>query len=174
MKKSYCDKYHIFKFAIVNEQTIHAVGVSNKCEDAKYVLFLDYDTTPLETIRTECEGLQNDYQLSSFYIFESSPNNYHAVCFDKFTKQNLITIMKQTSIDTAYIKVSQNRNNGWALRLTPKNKKDIKHHHTIRSPFSKHEESQAHIKTFSKLYKLDIHHYNSDNLNKLIYCKYPI
>ena len=144
--------------------------------DGKYIVFLDYDRMPLEWVETELQRLQSDFSLGNFYVFESSKDSYHAVCFDKLTLGEYVTVLKNSSVDPKYIDVPLNWGKKiWTLRLTDK-EKPIKFIKTILTPqFRKtREQSNAHKQVVALLFDLKIPLTNPDEFKEVCFAQYTI
>jgi len=127
---------------------------TNRCHDGRYVLCLDYDRQPCEWIIEELRRLQLDFQLSDFWLFESSPESYHAVCLDKLFYRELIDIMRCTTIDERYTTVpTKYGKKVWSLRYSQKNGSSIRFVGRLRSN-STREQSLAHSILLQKLYNI--------------------
>jgi len=157
------------------KRTEYVAGYTNRCKDGKYCIFLDYDNSKLEWIRAELRHLQHAFLLSDFYVFQSSKDSYHAVCFDKVTLQKYIQILKNSSVDVNYIYVPLHYGKKiWSLRLTDKNNLPVKHIGLMKGGLTEREQSSPHAKLINTLFKLNIKLKNPDNLKDLIICRYRI
>jgi len=134
-------------------------GYTNRCRDGKYIVTLDYDNYNFEWIIDELKCLQADYMLGTFYMFESSPDCYHAVCLTKVSLNELVTIMRSTSIDTRYIDVPLRWGKKlWTLRLIGK-RHPITFKRSIVNPVPymfHREESQAHSSLLEEWFRIPI------------------
>jgi len=157
---------------IRKEETI---GYTNRCKDGKFIIFLDYDRTKMDWIINELEHLQDMYMLGDFHLFESSKDSFHAVCFDKAVLEDLIEIMRNTSIDPNYIRIPLYCGKKiWTLRLTDK-KKPIKYLGKFESPHNHaRPKSTAHINVVNSLFKLDLSYENEDKEEKVVLSRYPL
>jgi len=152
----------------------YVVGYTNRCDDGKYVLFLDYDNIELSWLLTELNHLIRKYSLGDIYVFESSPRSFHVICLDKFRREEFLRIAKDTSVDERYIYVPLKYGKGvWTLRLTEKDSKDIKFVKMLKGNGMR-QQSYAHAKILNKLFNLEIKLIRSDKHEGLILCKYPI
>ncbi len=79
-------------------------GVGNRCDDGKYVLFLDYDHSPIEWVREELRLLQEYYGIGAFYLFKTK-HGIHAICLEKFFLGMMLDMMSKTTIDHNYLSV---------------------------------------------------------------------
>lgn len=152
-------------------------GYTNRCMDGKYVVFLDYDDFQFEWIQYEIEALQTLFHLGDFYIFESSPNSYHAVCFDKVSVHEYISILRNSSVDTNYINVPLHFGKKvWTLRLTDKDKQPIKYIKRFTAYRDTwRDQSSAHIDLIESLFKeVIVNEQNPDLQEKLVLSRYPL
>lgn len=147
-----------------------AYGVTNRCQDGKFVLFLDYDNIPYEWMREELLDLQLIYRLSTIYIFETD-KGFHAMCLDKFTLPYLLKIMENTSIDPKYKDIPLKYGKRlWTLRLSEKKKPirliNILENNCIRS------QSSSHAKLLEVWYDMKIKLDIPDNQKQFIAASY--
>lgn len=104
-------------------KTEWTLGVRNNTPDGKRLIFLDYDNTLIDWLEDEIRYLQKKYELSNFYVFESSqkPNSYHAICLDKLNFHKFVRIINDTSCDEYYKTMPlKNDYRTWVLRLLRK------------------------------------------------------
>lgn len=57
-------------------------GIQNISKGGFFVPFFDYDINDFSTVRGELRYIQDKYQLSDIYIFEST-SGFNAICLDK-------------------------------------------------------------------------------------------
>lgn len=151
-------------------------GFTNRTLDGKYIICIDYDKIKLEWITYELERIQKEHKLSTFHIFKSNTNNYHAICFDKVTYHQLINILSQTTTDPDYLNIG--RRHGlkiWVLRTTPK-EQPITYIGYVPNE-SDNTKSLAHIELITKLYpqtKKYINTNKTDTYHKAIIARYQI
>ena len=151
------------------------VGYTNRCTDGKYIVCLDYDNAVLNWVEEELLALQNQFKLGDFYIFESSKDSYHAVCFDKVVISELLQIFKNSSVDPNYINVPLRFGKKlWTLRLSDKDNIPVKFLKKIKSGNYLHETSSAHADMINKLFNIPFYLYKPDFEQKLILARYPI
>lgn len=152
-------------------------GYTNRCKDGKYIIFLDYDNVELEWIENELKRLQIDFRLGDFYIFRSSEESYHAVCFDKISYSCYINILRNATVCQDYINVPMRWGRKiWTLRLTDKDDVPIKFIKMLVGD-NYYEMSSAHVKLLSKLFidiKFDLDNKRLDNEKELVLSRYPI
>jgi len=159
-------------------------GYTNRCKNGRYCIFLDYDNVDLNLIKPELEHLQINFNLSSFYIFQSSENSYHAVCFDKVNLHEYIQILRNSSVDPRYIDVPLNFGKKvWSLRLSDKDNNSVTFldhiHAKIVEEVGEHKtghrtQSTAHANILNNLFKLNIKLDRPDNEKDLILCRYRV
>lgn len=86
-------------------------GWSNRCEDFKFVIFLDFDNTLWWQVKTQLEFLMERFDLSPFYVFETESNldvnkeeygNYNCVCLTKKRFYEVFEIQNETTCDIAH------------------------------------------------------------------------
>lgn len=151
------DKLYGFSFATKPYLKQYMYGFTNRCIDGKYIICLDYDRMNLEWILPEIRQLQNNLGLSTFYIFESSPGSYWAVCLTKVSFKHFVDIIRSTSCDDAYKTVPLYYGKKlWTLRLSDKNGIAPKLIHTMvnssKDTFLNRKLSLAHYKLLKKIY----------------------
>lgn len=152
----------------------HVEGYSNATEDNRYIVFLDYDNLPLDRIIREAQRLQTDFNLGTFYIFQSSKDSFHAVCLDKLHYAHLLTVMRNATIDQNYIDVPRRWGQKiWTLRLTPKDKIGVCHVMTVPGSTIR-EQSSAHTTILNNLFNLHIKLEQPDQKEKIQLARYPI
>lgn len=116
----------------------YCLGISSKTEDNKHIIMIDYDNIEYVTIIDELRGLQLDHELSDFYILKSN-NGHNAICLDKFTIDELITILRDSNfIDIEYLKIAIKR--GYFVTRIGVDKKLIQR----LFGFNRHTKSYAH------------------------------
>lgn len=81
---------------------VRTAGIYDWIEEGKHVLFLDYDIMRYEWMLQELKYLQKKYNLSEFYIFESSKNSYHAICCDELTAIECQEIVLDSNCDESF------------------------------------------------------------------------
>lgn len=141
------------------------------CPDGNYILMADYDRMKPEEFEYELKAVQNKYQLGDWHIIQSSPNKYHAVCFDKLDWNTMREILDQLRVDPAY---RQSRT--ILLRTSPKSKHQPYYVKTIKSNNKKHQTSRAHmshyINNIPGMPKNIMREYPCDNNNTLMAVEY--
>jgi len=138
------------------QKTQDIYGYTNRTEDAYYLPFLDYDGVPLDFIIKELGRLQFDFRLSTFFVFKSSPNNYHAVCLDKLTYKELIDVMHDSSVDSAYYSIGRRYGDKiWTLRLSDKGEYKIRLY-CILNHKPKRMRSKAHAELLKKFFGISM------------------
>mgnify|MGYP001619988995 CR=1 FL=1 len=100
----------------------NVAGIKSICSDDAHVLFLEFDDTVISHVWEACRIIQERWQLGTIYIFESSKNNYHAMCLDKLTFGTCMDIQKSTGTMQKYMLFSVVRGY-WVLRVTQKGDK---------------------------------------------------
>ena len=174
-KKFYEVGYLKCIFEIRRKNKKYVQGYTNRCQDGKYVIFLDYDRIDPEWLVEEIKALQDEFELSDFYVFESSKNSYHAVCIDKMPLNEFVHIARNTSIDRDFIDVPMMYGKRvWTLRVTNKNDVPVRFMGKIPSAYITRYQSSAHAQKLNDFFDLDIDVAMPDNLDKLVYCSYPV
>ena len=103
------DEY-TFSLSKTFKPKIECFGVSNRCSDGKYVLFLDYDKIYKEIMLNDLNILINKFPktFSNFYIATTEPEqtindkikgSYHVVNFAKIFKYQVNEAIKYCNVD---------------------------------------------------------------------------
>jgi hypothetical protein len=151
-------------------------GMTNRCIDGKYVLFLDFDGHQYDHVLEEMKLFQKKHDLSDLFVFESSPNNYHVVGIDKMTLTRYRKIMGETSSDLAYRDVPfWFGKKAWILRLGYKNGYLPKLVTILKGKRNGVEKSNAHILLLEKIYKIPKKRYGRrDQFTTVHGATYPV
>jgi len=172
----------LFQFDMRKNRTDYVEGYTNRCKDGKYIVMLDYDRLNIDWVIPEIERLQQDFNLSDFYIFKSSEDSYHAVCFDKLLYHEYVNVLRSSTVDKNYIDVPMKFGKKvWVLRTSDKDKSKIKYCFRIMSHHTHiREKSSAHIELLESLFEGFIY-LNSpdesriqDNKKEVMFARYPI
>jgi len=151
-------------------------GYTNRTIDGLYCCFIDYDQLELKWVMHELERLQKDYKLSTFYILESSPGSYHAISFDKLTLGEYLHVLRNSSVDPAYMDVALKHGKKiWTLRATGKSS-EVKYKCKIPGNNFR-EQSRAHMLLLSKIFNIEIYKQdieNADEHQDVILAKYEV
>ena len=109
-----------FNFGIYQAFTTWKKGITNRCVDGQFVLFLDYDRAPLDWILDEIWLLQQQYRLGDVHIFKTA-KGHHAVNTEKRPFWDVLRIMRSTSADPLWIDwpVKYGKK-AWTLRVSDK------------------------------------------------------
>jgi len=151
------------------------LGIYDICKNGKHIVFLDYDKFRLEWLENEIKYLQNKYKLSDFYIFQSSPYSYHAVCFDMLSNFLHNKILMETNIDDSFLNAMRFDYGSRVLRVFPKGQtKKPKLLKIIKSINNQYQKSIDHIKAFEYNYDISIKNKkNGVNLDEIYLIDYP-
>lgn len=153
---------------------VYPVGTYSLCEDGKHVVFIDYDNLPINIINAELLSLQKDFNLGTFYLFETSKGNYFALCLDKVSIGEYESILQWANCDANFRHgYKYNSMNSFVMRLTPKKEKsDIRLKQII--PFiSLREKSNAHRLLLQYHFDIKIRkESNFDNFTTVMLCNY--
>lgn len=152
------------------------IAYSNRTEDGFMVLFMDYDGMRFEDMVNELRWIQEQFKLSSFYLFEGM-NGYHAICLDKLILHEYQDILRCSSVDENYIKIPLKQNKHWLLRLSNKGGSKIRFCGVVDSDYGYNfERSKAHATLLNNLFDLEINVYEHafDEQEKVLFAKYRI
>lgn len=151
-------------------------GITNRCDDGHYILFLDYDNIPYEWLKEELKALQVEFSIKELFILKSSSDSYHIISFEKFTREEYEQILHRSSCDKGYKTIpfiwGKKLN---TLRITEKNGKKPEFFDYINygGLIMNREISKAHSKMFKLLYDLNPIG-NKDNSENIIFAEYKI
>lgn len=137
--------WHEVRFAIAVKSWSGLVeGNMALTESGDYVIMADYDKCPLEIVDFELKAIQKKYDLGNFYVLESSPGKWHAICFDKVNFGTYKEVLQQLRIDPGYL---QSRT--WVLRYGVKRGFVPKLHHVLAAESGK-VRSRAHVLLYAE------------------------
>jgi hypothetical protein len=175
--------FNLFSWRVGAMFSVKRVGVvdvdalTNRCVDGRYVVFLDYDDRVLDWVVDELRYLQLEQNLGTFYLFRSSKDSFHAVCFDKLTFIDYLTVLNRSSCDPNYRKVPFLFGKRlWTLRFSPKKNVVPQLVKVLFNP-STRTQSTPHKKFFSRLHGFEPEVTEEDNIGgdeSLIYASYKI
>lgn len=114
--------YHVnFLFRVVPERKLLHWGIGNRCNDGRYVLFLDYDHVPLEWVEEEIKLLQETcFDLGHAYIWRTK-HGLHVIFLQKLYLGRVKELLDRTSADKNYKEVPmQYARKIWVLRQSAK------------------------------------------------------
>lgn len=157
-------------------------GLTSYCSDGKHILMFDYDNKTEKEVLTELKILQGAYCLSDIYVFKNDiKKSFCAFCLDKFTLDDAVNMISQTSADYAHKKAPLIYGlKRWVYRFgskgdrkPPEYFKTIKHKHNDL----RYKKSNAHRiflntvfgmkikknKTFDNFTEIDIYSYLTGN-----------
>ena len=163
-----------FYFATFPSFTSWKTGITNRCKDGTFVLFLDYDGTPLQWIMEECGYLQLEYGIGDCHIFKTK-NGYHVVNTEKREFGEMLEMMRATSCDPNFINVPlRYGKKAWTLRISDKkNTPKIAYVMTMQG-HNNVEQSRPHNWLLRELYKVKIGKDVEDREKHFYKSSYPI
>lgn len=154
-----------FSFYIVPKTITY--GVFNRIKNTPYrVLFIDYDSTPLEWVIEECRFLIRKFKLGDFIILESSKNSYHVLCFDVLSAKEETLILNDCSCDEMFKFSGNFDHRSKVLRISSKGKtyKPV-FKYIIKSQFEgQHKKSLGHIMLYKDLFNIPFSKLNDDTV----------
>jgi hypothetical protein len=166
-----------FKAAMRKERTQPISGYTNRCGDGRLIVLLDYDIQYANWVIDELHFLQKKFQLGDFFCFETN-KGYHAVCLDKLSLWEFVTVLEHSSVDPDYVRVPLRYGSKiWTLRFSPKDGKNIRYCGTIKSEWNNYrEKSSPHAKILNDLFNLGIQDkgFMFDKQKKLILANYKV
>jgi hypothetical protein len=116
----------------VEEPKTTCFGITNKCKDGSYVLFIDFDEINVETLNKNLASLQErfKYKLTNFLVLSSSPirlindvpvGSFHAISFRKLSFHECLEVLSFAVCDPMFYKALGSTT--WranTLRISPK------------------------------------------------------
>lgn len=90
------------EMSLVKKGPHYVEGYTNRTDDGKYTLFLDYDKYKVEWIEEELKRIADFYGLDHFFLLESSDKSYHVVSLCKMSARTFRNIIYQTGCDPAF------------------------------------------------------------------------
>jgi len=148
-------------------------GWSNRTEDFKFVIFLDFDNSLFWQVKTQLEFLMERFDLSPFYVFETESKidcngeeygNYNCVCLTKKKFKEVFDIQEETTCDQMHKHIAKiYRFKSHILRNKPKGSKGAPIFKCIVGDVDKSYKqpiSSAHLDFLHKMY---------DNVPKIKY-----
>jgi len=147
-------------------------GWANRCEDFKFVIFLDFDNTLWWQVKTQLEFLMERFDLSPFYVFQTESHidcngeeygNYNCACLTKKRFFEVFEIQNETTCDQAHKNLPKiYRFKSHILRNKPKGEKGRPEFKCIIGEDKEYEQpiSSAHLDFITKMY---------DNVPKIKY-----
>lgn len=157
-------------------------GWSNRCEDFKFVLFLDFDNTLWWQVETQLQLIIEKFNLPPCYVFETESatdcngeeyGNYNVFCPIKLNFCDTFKIQEETTCDIAHKNLPKiYRFKSAILRNKPKGNKGAPKFKCIIGEFTKKYNqpvSSAHLRFIEKAYPgiPKIKYLNEDGLTKL-------
>jgi len=135
-------------------------GIRSICSDNQHILFMDLDKYDMQELNKKVSELQQEYDVGSLYLFESSKGSYHLVSFNKFTYGECIDIMK--FFDWGCLKkycLFSIKRNSWVLRFTGKYQKEAPQ---FVKKYSKKNTSRQQSSAHEKFFRLN---YDVNNID---------
>lgn len=135
-------------------------GITNRTEDNKHILFLDYDNVENSLVYNDIQMLQDEYRLGTCIIRLSSRRyvksnkvqvgSYHVIFFSKLPFGTMLKILNATHCDANFKKASfQQRTK--VLRLSQKGDKTRPSFYNVITARTNLICSKAHIELFEKI-----------------------
>lgn len=148
-----------FGFDVRNTRKNPVWGLTNRCSDGLFVVFIDYDDLPIEDLEfltDTLKSLQNDFSLGNFYVFRSN-DGYHAICVDKVTLMDYVMILKNSGCDPGYVNLPYVQGKKvWTLRMSQKKGLSPQFVKVVMSRFeNKRQKSTYHSIYLYDLYKIE-------------------
>ncbi len=136
---------------ILKGEEFFCSGVSSKTGERKHVVFMDLDGKNLgETIKLSAR-IMHKYCLSETYIIRSSFGNYHMICLDKFSFDDVYNILRKYAHGN-WVKYRA-KSKDFVLRLSVKGlKPEPQLVCKVESPYNIRKKSNAHRILLNKKY----------------------
>lgn len=150
------DRLFTFRVAYLNfQKMVKTEGLHDLCADGIYrVLYLDYDTIkmPLDMLEKQLKSLQEMHRLSDLYLFKTSKDSFHVVCFDMITTCEINDILRMSSCDDSFKYNWRYDYVPRVLRMTQKAHKNApKLFKTLKSDYNERTKSLGHIQAYESL-----------------------
>lgn len=152
-------------------------GYTNRTQDGKYLVFLDYDGTTQPQVKLEVEELIYKHKLGNSILVQSNKgNHHHFICFDKMERREFYGVLKDSGCDYKYKSVPiRAKHWSWVLRTTPKDKFRPKIIQTFITPYNNiREKSSPHIRIANRTYDCNIRDDNEDRRTKIVIGEYEV
>ena len=161
-------------FGIFRRFNSWKTGITNRCKNGEFVLFLDYDEVPLEWVLDELKWLQSEEYLGDIHIFKTA-KGYHAVNTEKRSFTEILRLMNLTSADPHFINVPLKYGKKvWTLRTSDKkNKPKTSFVMTMKGSIPI-KQSSPHNWLLRNLYGIKISKKYEDGEKHFYKSKYPI
>jgi len=165
------------------EPECEAIGVINRTEDNKHIMFLDYDYVHPTVIRKDLDFLVKA-GMSNFFILETGPQKHHAVSFTKLPFRSMKELASHTHEDKRHYEIPETHSRrSTVLRISGKykiNSKDMVRHPPKfvavypRQPVNIESDiSTAHYNLYKALFNLEhIKFINQDNFSNVEIVKF--
>ncbi len=110
---------YVFTLSKTFKPKIKAYGVTNRCEDGKFVLFLEYDKVYKSLVYKNLKNLIKTFpdKFNNFYIARTEPEehledgnikgSYHVVNFNKHYKYQIERMIRLCDVDPFFKKIPQ-------------------------------------------------------------------
>jgi len=110
---------YVFTLSKTFKPKIECFGITNRCSDGKYILFLDYDKTYKDILINDLNVLQKVFPntLSNFYIAtteqetkdknKKTKGSYHVVNFAKMFKYQITEAIKYCNVDPFFANIPE-------------------------------------------------------------------
>ena len=147
-----------FGFDVRSTRKTPVWGLTNRCSDGLFVIFIDYDDLPINDLGYLTDtlmSLQADFSLGNFYVFRSN-TGYHAICIDKVALMDYVMILKNSGCDPNYVNLPYIQGKKvWTLRMSQKEGVKPVYVKTVGSRFeNKRTKSTYHAFYLYDLYRI--------------------
>ncbi len=115
-------KFGLWELRLYGSKLEKRIGICSvtDIDREKHALLFDFDETELSIIVNYLTALITKYNLPSIYVFESSPNNYHAYSFCGRSFREVVHILTDVpNIDMKYVSMGIVRGY-FTLRISPR------------------------------------------------------
>jgi len=162
-----------FSWKIIPTREVWTGGFDSRTEDGMYVIFLDYDEIKWEILLDDLRNLIERFKLSHFYVFETAPDSYHAICLDKFPLKYAQQIIDYSCADYAFKRGAYlDMSRCWTLRTMKDYRPKPKYIGIVESPYCEYEQSSAHAEFLRRYYGVPVELKKPDNLEHIWFEKY--
>lgn len=130
-------------------------GMGNRCNDGRYVLFLDYDDVPVQWVIDEINLLHEVAcgSVGNAYLFRTK-HGLHVVFLEKHSLGDVVELLNMTSCDKQYKAIPMRyARRIWVLRQSPKKNETMEYLGVITKDCNL-DRSMAHREWLQSYYRI--------------------
>lgn len=136
----------ILKARVNCREMIWIEGISAKVPDG-FVVFLDYDCAPIQSVVEDVERLQDYFELGPAYIFQTWSRGFHVIVPEVYTLDQVYKILSASNADPSHANAYKyNPFRTWVLRVGLKGEKQPPQYLAMLvSPYANNLKSLGHL-----------------------------